>query len=155
MWTRHSYTLMPTACEGLGCVLCAAVVGCCGWAAALVGTWHACDSINSPQTLTAAALQWWLRYLAWGTVNWALVTGRVQLNSTQPRPSHETRQPSCCSCMQTACVRGARLPAVPQRCGGLLLTPCCAMLCHAVLQVMPQLLSFMDIDAEDPQAPDW
>jgi hypothetical protein len=27
-----------------------------------------------------------------------------------------------------------------------------AVLC---CQVMPQLLSFMDIDVEDPQAPDW
>jgi hypothetical protein len=42
-------------------------------------------------------------------------------------------------------------------CDGVLLTSCCAVLWHAVLcvQVMPQLLSFMDIDVEDPQAPDW
>lgn len=27
--------------------------------------------------------------------------------------------------------------------------------CHALLQIMPQLLHYMDIDAGDPESPDW
>jgi hypothetical protein len=46
-------------------------------------------------------------------------------------------------------------PAYSVYCAQQLSEPSLLLLLLLPLQVMPQLLSFMELDAEDPHAPDW